>query len=187
MSIRSRILHIALYLAAAVALVFTVVVYAHASRKGAPVPEALSVPDGHKLKLALQGVGSQRYECAATNGSYAWKFVAPDADLLDHRGHIVGHHGAGPIWQSEDGSAVTAKKVAEATVAVSSIPWLLLEAASHEGEGAFAGIAYIQRLDTEGGLAPDAACAEANSGEQVVVPYRALYKFFAAKASCAKP
>jgi hypothetical protein len=184
MSIRSRILHIALYIAAAVTLVSTVVVYAHASRRGAPVPEALSVPEGHKLKLALQGVGSQRYECAADSGSYAWKFVAPDADLLDHKGHVVGHHGAGPIWQSEDGSSVTAKKRAEATVAVSSIPWLLLEAASHEGDGTFADIAFIQRVDTEGGLAPDAACAEANSGEQVAVPYRALYRFFAARKSC---
>lgn len=187
MSIRSRIFHIALYIAAAITLVSTVVVYAHASRKHVPVPEELSVSEGYKLKLSLQGVGSQRYECAAANGSYAWKFVAPDADLLDHKGHVVGHHGAGPIWQSDDGSSVTAKKVAEAPVAISSIPWLLLQAASHEGEGTFADITYIQRVDTEGGLAPDAACAEANSGEQVAVPYRALYKFFAAKASCDKP
>jgi hypothetical protein len=180
MSIRSRFLQIALYFMAAATLVSTVVVYAHAARKGAPVPEALNVPEGHKLKLALLGVGVQRYECAADSGSYAWKFVEPEADLLDHKGHVVGHHSAGPTWTSEDGSSVRAKKRAEVSVAASSIPWLLLEAASHEGKGNFDDIAFIQRVDTEGGLALETSCSQANLGEQASASYRALYKFYKA-------
>lgn len=181
--IRSHALQGALYLAAAFTLVSTVVVYAHAPRKGTPVPDALSAPEGNKPKLTLTGVGSQRYECAADNGTYAWKFLAPDADLLDHKGHLAGHHSAGPTWQANDGSVVTAKKRAEASVTANSIPWLLLEAATHEGAGVFDDITFIQRLDTEGGLAPETPCSEANSGEQVSVPYRALYRFFKA-ADC---
>jgi hypothetical protein len=57
---------------------------------------------------------------------------------------------------------------------------LLLEATGHTSSGVFDDITYIQRLETEGGLAPAAACAEANSGTLVDVPYRALYKFFRA-------
>jgi hypothetical protein len=180
MSIRSQALQLVLYIAAATTLISTVVVYAHASSKGAAVPEALSLPQGHKLKLALMGVGSQRYACAADNGSYAWKFLAPDAELLDAKGHLAGHHSAGPSWKANDGSSVAAKKRAEASVTASSIPWLLLEAASHEGTGTFADVTFIQRLDTEGGLVPEAACSQTNNGEQVSVPYRALYKFFSA-------
>jgi hypothetical protein len=178
MSIRSRALQIVLYIAATTTLVSTVVMYAHASRKGASVPEALSVPQGHKLKLALTGVGAQRYECAADNGSYAWKFLAPDAELLDHKGQLAGHHSAGPTWKANDGSSVAAKKRAEASVTASSIPWLLLEAASHQGTGTFSDVTFIQRLDTQGGLVPESACSQASSGEQASVPYRALYKFF---------
>lgn len=178
MSIRTRALHTVLYLAAATTLISTVVVYADASRKAAPVPEALNVPEGHKLKLALTGVGAQRYECAADSGAYAWKFLAPEADLFDHKHQLVGHHSAGPIWKAIDNSAVTAKKRAEAKVTPASIPWLLLETTTHEGTGTFDDITFIQRLDTEGGLTPEAPCSQANKGQQLSIPYRALYKFF---------
>jgi hypothetical protein len=154
--------------------------YARPNHKDSPVPEAVSVPEGNKLKLSLVGSGIQRYECAAVDGSYAWKFIAPDAQLFDRRERPAGHHGAGPFWQALDGSQVTAAKRAEASVSENSIPWLLLEATAHTGGGVLDDITYIQRLDTEGGLAPDGACAEANSGEQLAVPYRALYRFYKA-------
>jgi hypothetical protein len=32
----------------------------------------------------------------------------------------------------------------------SNIPWLLLEATSHEGDGLFSDVTYIQRVDTQG-------------------------------------
>jgi len=154
--------------------------YARPKHKGDPIPEAVAVPEGHKLKSSLVGSGIQRYECAAVNGSYAWKFIAPDAQLFDRRDRPAGHHGAGPFWEALDGSQVTAAKTAEASVSEDSIPWLLLEATGHTGSGVFADITYIQRLETEGGLAPAAVCSEANSGTLVDVPYRALYKFFKA-------
>jgi hypothetical protein len=157
--------------------------YARPNHKDEPVPEALAVPEGNKLKLSLVGSGIQRYECAAVNGSYSWKFTAPDAQLFDRRERPAGHHGAGPFWQALDGSQVTAAKRAEAKVSETSIPWLLLEATGHTGSGVLDDITYIQRVDTEAGLAPDAACTEANSGEHIDVPYRALYRFYKA-AEC---
>lgn len=146
--------------------------------KDTPVPDAISVPEGHKLKLSLIGSGVQRYECVSVNGSYAWKLVAPQADLLDKHDHPAGHHSAGPTWQALDRSQVTATKKAEASVSTTSIPWLLLEATTHTGKGTFDDISFIQRLETEGGLAPSARCTEANSGEQTNVAYRALYRFY---------
>jgi hypothetical protein len=148
--------------------------------KDTPVPDPLAVPEGNKLKLSLTGNGVQRYECSPTNGTHTWKFIAPDADLLDHHDRPAGHHSAGPTWQALDGSQVTATKRAEASVSAASIPWLLLQAATHTGTGSFDDITYIQRLETEGGLAPATPCSEANSGEQTNIPYRATYRFYKA-------
>jgi hypothetical protein len=152
--------------------------HAHPGHQDLPIPEAISVPEGNQLKLALIGSGIQRYECAAVNGSYAWKFITPEADLFDQRDRPAGRHGAGPYWQALDASQVTATKRNEANVAQDSIPWLLLEATGHSQQGLFDDITFIQRVETRGGLAPEAVCTEANSGEQAQVPYRALYKFF---------
>ena len=146
--------------------------------KDTPVPDAIAVPEGNKLKVSLIGSGVQRYECTNTNGTYAWKLIAPDADLLDRHEHVAGHHSAGPTWQASDGSQVTATKKAEASVSTDSIPWLLLEAATHTGNGQFDDVTFIQRVETEGGLAPTTSCTEANSGKRNDVPYRATYRFY---------
>jgi hypothetical protein len=180
----SRALTFSFFAGAALALTATAA-FARPAHKD-DVPEAVAVPEGNKLKLSLTGVGVQRYECAAVDGSYSWKFIEPDAELLDRRDRPAGHHGAGPYWQLLDGSQVIAAKRAEASVSASSIPWLLLEATRHTGAGHLEDITYIQRLNTEGGLAPEASCTEANSGERADVPYKALYKFFRAD-SCDKP
>jgi hypothetical protein len=157
---------------------FSSAAYAGPGHKETRVPEAVAVPEGNKLKLALSATGVQRYECTGATGTFAWTLVGPDAHLFDRRGRPAGHHSVGPSWQALDGSQVTAKKKSEASGAQGSIPWLLLEASSHTGQGVLDDITFIQRLDTEGGLAPTTACAEANSGEEVAVPYRALYRFY---------
>ena len=59
-----------------------------------------------------------------------------------------------------------------------SIPWLLLEADSHRGDGVLSQVDFIQRLETRGGLAPTGACDPA-SDLTVAVPYRARYVFYA--------
>lgn len=177
MSQSSRALPIALCVTAALALAASA---AHARRdqKTLMVPDALSAPDGNKLKLTLFGVGIQRYQCTALDGGYRWKFIEPEAQLLDRNDRPTGHHGAGPTWRALDGSEVTAAKRAEATLDPESIPWLLLEATGHQAKGLLDDITYIQRVKTEGGLPPDAPCTEANSGETNDVPYRALYRFY---------
>ena len=60
-----------------------------------------------------------------------------------------------------------------------AIPWLLLAADSSQGDGVLAGVDYIQRLETRGGLAPAGACDPA-ADATVAVPYRARYVFYAA-------
>lgn len=148
-----------------------------------PVDPAIVVPAGHRLALSLDAAGVQIYMCQvnAAGTGYAWVFQAPEATLYNARGREVGTHYAGPTWQYKDGSKVMASRLAGVTPDPTSIPWLLLQATTHEGLGRLAGVTYIQRLETTGGVAPAAAsCNAEHMGEVARVDYTAVYHFFEA-------
>jgi hypothetical protein len=140
------------------------------------VPPELRVPDGYKRVLRSVGHGVQIYDCA--NG--AWTFREPTAAIFDKRTErVVAIHYVGPTWQSiRDGSKVVGavKARRDAPNPQRDIPWLLLQATSTTGPGVFAEVAYIQRLDTVGGVAPAGSCT---TGQTASVPYQATYEFWA--------
>ena len=119
------------------------------------------------------------YECRARADqaeSYAWAFVAPDADLFDASGKRIGRHYAGPHWESNDGSKI-AGSVKESVPAprAGAIPWLLLSAKTVGPKGSFSEITSVQRVNTTGGLAPATNCSLGELGATVRVPYTADY------------
>lgn len=140
------------------------------------VPPELRVPDGYKRVLASIGRGVQIYDCVEG----AWKFREPAAALFDERSDkVVAIHYLGPTWQSiRDGSKVVGAVKArhDAPNPQRDIPWLLLQATSTTGSGLFGAVQYIQRLDTEGGVAPAGVCT---TGATASVPYQATYVFWA--------
>ena len=147
------------------------------------VPAPIAVPAGHKVVLDVTGKGVQIYDCkpSATDPAVnAWTFREPAAVLYGHRRRPVGIHFRGPTFESFDGSSVVgqAPPVASVTPDPAAIPWLLLAAASTQGDGVLAGVDYIQRLETRGGVAPTGACDPATDAT-VAVPYRARYVFYA--------
>lgn len=144
------------------------------------VPDAIAAPAGNRLAFSYDAVGDQVYACRATTTGYGWVFVAPDADLLKPNGNIAGSHYAGPTWEYLDGSLVVAARVAGATPDVTAIPWLLLRAVSHSGEGRMSDVTFIQRVDTTDGLAPTTACDAGNVDEIKASPYTATYNFYVA-------
>lgn len=148
-----------------------------------PVPVALDPGPTARVLSTLAATGVQVYECraAADTAAPGWAFVAPDAVLLDAQGRSVGTHGAGPVWSGPDGSRVlgSVRSRVDAPVAA-SIPWLLLSTRSTGGAGAFSGVTHIQRLHTEGGIAPAGGCDTRTLGQRVRVPYRADYRLFVA-------
>lgn len=158
----------------------------HANGGDPEVPSRLVVPEGNKAYLVSHAVGVQIYSCNATATGYAWTFVAPRADLYDHRGRKpIGTHFAGPTWRASDGSKVVGARVDGATVDPKAIDWLLLSAVS-TAEGPrgddLADTTFIQRINTTGGLAPAAAnCNAATAGTTVEVPYTADYVFWRAR------
>ena len=62
-----------------------------------------------------------------------------------------------------------------------AIPWLLVRAKSTEGAGTLAGVNYIQRVDTAGGVAPSEGCDAAHAGAEAHVDDSANYGFYGAR------
>lgn len=125
------------------------------------------------------GKGTQIYICKASDSGYAWSLKAPDASLRDAKGNVIGKHFAGPSWQANDGSTVVGAPLnVSPSPNAGAIPWIVLQAKSHSGDGMMASVQYIVRTRTEGGVAPATGCDATHAGAEVRVPYSAIYLFF---------
>lgn len=167
------------------------------------VPSDLVVPAGHVLFAKGFAVGTQNYMCApATGGGVGWKGFAPQATLYITGGslhpqlatHFLSVNPedgiARPTWQhSIDSSKVWGKMYKSSTdpnyVEPGAIPWLLLEVPGKEsgpdGGSFFTQTAYIQRVNTSGGVAPATGCAASTIGALALVPYTTDYYFYKAR------
>lgn len=145
----------------------------------AGLPAAVQVPAGHRVAMETVGVGQITYECRAkkdTAGPFEWVFVGPDASLMDRAGRQVGrYYGPPATWESNDGSKLTGAQLAVAPAAAGSIPLQLVKANPATGMGAMQGVTYIQRVATQGGVAPAMACDAASLGSKQLVKYQADY------------
>ena len=133
----------------------------------------LAAPAGSTLMLHAFGIGFQVYHWNGTS----WGAPTPAATIYaDAGGHgQVATHFAGPSWESNSGSLVVGTVANRCTVDPASIQWLSLTAVP-SGNGLFARVTFIQRLNTAGGLAP--ATAGTTIGQEARVPYTADYLFY---------
>jgi hypothetical protein len=167
-------------------LMFAAVVVIPSSASAAvtppPVPIDIAVPAGFKVLFMLHATGVQTYECE--NGQ--WLFRAPRALLFDpataqpvgqHFGGIDRQLTPGPWWDAmRDTSRIRAGRAIPApSPNPNSIPLLRLEVLEREGAGMFSQVAYIQRLNTVGGVGPSGACT---SNARELRDYSADYYFF---------
>lgn len=160
-------------------------VAALANAQGVPapdVPEKIKAPANEQVVLVAQASGSQIYTCQqGTDGKYGWALKAPEAELHDKKGVVIGHHYAGPTWKHNDGSEITGKVAAKVDAPdPDSIPWLLLTVTGHSGEGVLSHVTSIQRIHTHGGQPPPATgCTASKQGEEAKSSYTADYYFYA--------
>ena len=152
------------------------------------IPPQLQPPASEQLLLQVHAKGDQVYTCKEEIKQYSWMLKAPDAQLFDKDGKPFGKHFAGPSWEAKDGSRVTGKAVANApSPDADSIPWLLVNVVSHEGNGVLSRATSIQRFNTKGGKAPVSGCDASHAGQERRVPYTADYLFYAPKRTAALP
>lgn len=146
------------------------------------VPAAIRVSDNQHVAAVFAAKGVQIYECnpdANNPAHYVWTFKSPRADLLDGGGKIVGHHFAGPTWESDDHSAVVGQvRASDPGPDASAIPWLLLTGNPRGSAGVFSGISAIQRIHTTGGKPGPTGCDAAHANYRIEVPYTADYYFY---------
>jgi hypothetical protein len=150
----------------------------------ASLPAAVQVPAGNKVSLETVGVGEITYACRAKANStdaFEWVFVGPKAELRARSGKVIGsYYGPPATWQHQDGSKLTGAQVAVSPAAAGSIPLQLVKANAATSTGAITGTTFIQRVATQGGVAPAVACTGANAGQQQIVKYQADYIFYKA-------
>jgi hypothetical protein len=146
----------------------------------------IAVPsEGGIVLLHAAGVGTQNYVCTMglDGGPAGWTLLGPMAELKDCDDAGIGHHfpseggSAYPEWQTNDGTYVIGHKLDPFTPdgGTDSVPWLLLQAVDAGGPGTLRQVAYIQRLDTDGGDPPAMEC---EAGATVQIPYAADYYFY---------
>lgn len=146
-------------------------------------PEKLSPPTSEKLILQAHATGFQIYVCQPgpdPGKTFAWILKAPDAQLFDAKNAVIAKHYAGPTWKHNDGSEVVGKvESRHSGPDPNSIPWLLLTAVSHSGNGVFANVTSIQRMNTKGGQPPQSGCDESHRNAETKSAYSADYYFYA--------
>lgn len=133
----------------------------------------LAAPEGSTLVLHAFGIGFQIYHWNGTS----WGSAVPSATLFADAGGNgqVATHFAGPSWQSNSGSKVVGTVLNRCTPDAASIAWLSLSAVA-TGDGIFAKVNFIQRLNTVGGNAP--ATDGTVIGQEARIPYTADYLFY---------
>lgn len=159
-------------------------VLSHAQEYVRPdVPDKIRAPVHDKVILIASASGSQIYVCrkSSSDGKPQWTLKAPEAQLRNQSGAVIGRHYAGPTWKHKDGSEVTGKAVAQIdSPDAISIPWLLVAATGHAGTGILASVDSIQRIHTNGGQAPPASdCNASTLSAEKRRSYTADYYFYA--------
>ena len=148
----------------------------------ASLPAAVQVPAGHRVAFETAAAGDITYECRAkkdTAGQFEWVFVSPDAGLKGRKGERLGkYYGPPATWDFNDGSKVSGAQLAVAPNGGGNIPLQLVKANPAMGSGMAQGVSHIQRVATQGGVAPAAPCDAAAMGSKRIVTYSADYIFW---------
>jgi Protein of unknown function (DUF3455) len=173
--VRTRLLQIAVLVGVAT--------YANGQKVSPPdVPEQIKPPAGEEVILQAHATGSQIYVCQqGTDGNYNWALKAPEAELHDQKGAVIGRHFGGPSWRHNDGSEITGKAAARVdSPDAASIPWLLVTVTGHSGNGVLSRVTTVQRIHTKGGQPPPVAdCNPSKQNVEVKSSYTADYYFYA--------
>ena len=142
-----------------------------------PQTVSLDPPTGAQEVLRLEASGEQIFRCARDTQGWFWHFEAPNAYLFEPvKNQAVAKHGYHFSFVHNDGSKLVTRiiRYRPQTAKLTEALFAVTESAS---AGAFAGVKYVQRLNTHGGL-PTQKCTEAKKGQILRVPFEAQFVFY---------
>jgi hypothetical protein len=141
--------------------------------------QGVPLPGDASIVLSVVAEGVQIYESKVnTDGAYVWTLKAPEAQLKNLSGEVLGKHYGGPTWSLNDGSQCIGNLPPLKTVVAPdgrNIPWLLVAAKSRSEGGFLSNVDYVARIATSGGVAPEVA--PKGPADTARVEYRAVYLF----------
>jgi hypothetical protein len=146
------------------------------------IPDALRTAPDLQLDQTLTARGQSIYECRRDGAVQVWWSEGELATLVDDQRRSVGTVAPGGHFIAYDDSFVTTRREASAQVTAGTLVWARLAAKdparrhASTGTGRFARISAVQRIDTTGGLPPDALCYR--EGGTLLVPFSATYLFY---------
>jgi hypothetical protein len=150
--------------------------------EGSPAPRLgffsrIKAPETVQPVLQLAAAGVQIFRCEKRDDSFVWVFRQPEADLADATGRVVARHGANFSFEHVDGSRLVGTVLGfDEPPQPGNLRWLLLATRSF-GEGAFAGVTHVQRVNTSGGM-PPSRCDPAQSNRLLRVNFTADFVFY---------
>lgn len=137
----------------------------------------IKAPGNVEPVLELAASGDQIFRCEDVGGATHWAFRLPEAELRDSSGQVVAHHGADYSFEHIDGSHLLGTIVGyDSSPDPGALRWLLLHTRSF-GQGVFASVSYVQRIDTQGGM-PPAGCTPDQLNQILRVPFTARFIFY---------
>jgi len=137
----------------------------------------LQAPPAGVEVMHLQAQGSQIFRCELQSAGPRWTYRLPEAELRDAQGNLLVHHGVNLSFEHVDGSRLVGDVIDHVpSPNGDSLPWLLLKTRAF-GEGALAGITYVQRIQTVGGMPPP-SCNNEQLNQVLRVPFTAEFVFF---------
>ena len=155
---------------------FAALVLSSLSAVAQQIPAELALPQRGTPLGKYPAKGVQIYVCRVKGALNEWDFKAPEAELSDAQGRPFARHYAGPTWEAADGSKIVGKVLAsEPAPKAGAIPWLLLST-EPPASGILAGVRFVQRVNTSGGVGPTGACPTAGTEQRV--DYTADYIFY---------
>lgn len=150
------------------------------------LPADLRASPTEVLKEVLTANGDQTYVCRRTPSAVAggsqllWAEQGSEATLVAADKQSAGTVVPGPHFIAYDGSYVIGTPLAEHQIGANTLTWVRykakFDAARRPGEGRFADVTSIQRIDTKGGLPPQPDCTV--EGVRLLVPYAATYRIY---------
>ena len=143
----------------------------------APQTVSLDPPTGAQEVLRLEASGEQIFRCARDTQGWFWHFEAPNAYLFEPvKNQAVAKHGYHFSFVHNDGSKLVTR-IIRYRPQTANLKEALFAVTKSASAGAFAGVKYVQRLNTHGGL-PTQKCTEAKKGQILRVPFEAQFVFY---------
>jgi hypothetical protein len=144
------------------------------------VPAIMQVPAGNYVAWRAAAEGTVTYVCQQSSNippQVEWAIQSAKA-TLNGDNQQGSYWGPPETWRAADGSSLTGMSIVRVDVGAGRLADQLVMANPSGAAGMLSGVTYIQRLVQSGGGGPQARCDSAALGQQVTVPYQALYVFW---------